>query len=91
METLSKTLTGTFQLIGTGPLFITLEGGKTAQFHATDSVTPPAADAPIHSMHVNSKSVEDRTWWNYPGSLKLYAKMPDSPGALVTKISYTGV
>lgn len=84
MATQEKTLTTSFQLLGQGPLLITLEKGHLAELHiASSAPTPPV---PVHRL-IRGK---DREWLNYTGLENVYAKKTDPSGDRMVIVSYTG-
>jgi hypothetical protein len=84
MATQSLALSGVYQLLGAGPLTVTLEEGSLAMLHIASSL--PAATAPPHRLRRGAETV-----LRYTETDNVYARKTDQAVSVseTVKVSYT--
>jgi len=84
MATDSKELSGAYQLLGAGPLTVTLEEGSLAMIHIASSL--PVASAPPHRLRRGAE-----TALRYTETDNVYARKTDQAVDIseTVKVSYT--
>lgn len=83
MATQEKELTTSYQLLGAGPLVVTLETGPAAMLHIAAS--SPSGSDPAHRLVRGT----DRESFTYNGSDNIYAKKESAFSETIT-VAYTG-
>lgn len=84
MATAKITLTNNMQLLGAGPLVITLEKGPLAGLHFASSL--PADNAAVHRLRRGDRNSQA---FNYTGSLNVYGRKYDSDNISNVELSYS--